>query len=317
MNVPKISVCIPAYNHAGFIAQAIESVLGQICADYELLIIDDCSRDDTTYVIRSCAEKDTRIRCRINPTNLGMVANWNACLEEARGEYIKFLCSDDLLSSPHAVAQMAARLDGDRSVALVASARNFIDVDSGVIRTLDPLKGSGEQSGKVVINRCLREQHNLIGEPTAVMFRKSDGRRGFLPYYRQIVDLEMWFHLLEKGKLSYIDAPLCSFRIHAGQQTERNTNTLNVLDDNVHLCREYMDKPYVSIGYVEKRFIQCDNVYKMWKMHRRGLVGKEAAVEAIEKWYGYRRFRVIYPAYKVYKPLRKLKRRIRRLCTAT
>ena len=56
------------------------------------------------------------------------------------------------------------------------------------------------------------------------MFRKKDARRGFDPKYRQIVDLEMWFHLLEQGDLAYTREPLCAFRCHPLQQTERNKN---------------------------------------------------------------------------------------------
>jgi len=57
------------------------------------------------------------------------------------------------------------------------------------------------------------------------LFRKSDARRGFDARYRQMVDVEMWFHLLEKGDLAYTREPLCAFRCHPLQQTERNTDS--------------------------------------------------------------------------------------------
>ena len=66
---------------------------------------------------------------------------------------------------------------------------------------------------------------NLVGEPSADLFRKSDARRGFDPQYRQIVDVEMWFHLLEKGDLAYTREPLCAFRSHSLQQTERHARS--------------------------------------------------------------------------------------------
>jgi glycosyltransferase involved in cell wall biosynthesis len=100
---PKISVCIPAYNNESFIAEAIESVLAQSFGDFELLVIDDCSLDRTRQIVASFATRDSRIVLLENSRNLGMVHNWNRCLKVARGEFIKFLFGDDLLSAPNAL----------------------------------------------------------------------------------------------------------------------------------------------------------------------------------------------------------------------
>lgn len=311
MTDPKVTVCIPSHNHAKFLPGAIESILNQSFTDYELLIIDDHSDDDTRDLVGHYANRDKRIHFKINPINIGMVPNWNLCLAEAKGEFIKPVFSDDLLSSQDALQMMAAQLDADPSISLVGSARNLIDSNSRIIRVLAPLEGIGVQPGETVINRCLYEQKNLIGEPTAVLFRRMDAQRGFLPYYKQIVDLEMWFHLLEKGKFAFINQPLCSFRIHPAQQTEKNANSLTALEDLFHLFNEYMTKPYVTLSALHKSYIRFDNVYKISKMRRAGLISKEQAVNTIEAEYGYTQFRLMYPLYKLYKPLVRLRRKLR------
>ena len=222
---PKISVLIPTYNYARFLPEAIESVLAQDFRDFELLIVDDCSADDTAGIVRPFCARDARVHFSANAGNLGMVNNWNHCLEQARGEYIKFLFGDDKLCHPQALGKMIALLERHPSATLAASARVILDEKSKVVDVWRPL-AEGCHNGRTIITACLMENgKNLVGEPSAVLFRKSDARRGFDARYRQVVDVEMWFQLLEKGDLAYTREPLCAFRCHPLQQTERNTDS--------------------------------------------------------------------------------------------
>lgn len=82
--MPKISVCIRTYNYAGFLPSAIESILNQEFSDFELIIQDDCSRDDTPQTVRKYLS-DRRIIFAVNERNLGLEGNWNRCLQKARG----------------------------------------------------------------------------------------------------------------------------------------------------------------------------------------------------------------------------------------
>jgi ADP-heptose:LPS heptosyltransferase len=219
---PKISVLIPSFNYARFLPMAIESVLAQDFADFEIIISDDASTDDSTDVIRRYAAKDPRIRCELHPANIGMVANWNWCLQQARGDYVKYLFGDDCLASRFALGRMAAMLDAHPQATLAASARLVLDENAEVTELWDELHRPGLHNGPQTVARCLRANRNLIGEPSAVMFRRVADRRAFDPTMRQIVDLEMWFHLLLQGDLIYTPEPLCVFRRHSGQQTAIN-----------------------------------------------------------------------------------------------
>jgi len=91
-----VSVCMPTYQGAAYVAAAVESVLAQTFANFELIVIDDCSQDETAAVVRGY--RDPRLRFAQNERNLGAQDNWNRCLHVARGRYFKILPQDDLLA---------------------------------------------------------------------------------------------------------------------------------------------------------------------------------------------------------------------------
>lgn len=95
---PYVSVCIPTYNGGKYIRECIESILVQTYSDFEILIVDDKSSDETIEVVEEFAKRDKRIRIVRNQQNLGLVKNWNRCVELSEGEWIKFLFQDDLLA---------------------------------------------------------------------------------------------------------------------------------------------------------------------------------------------------------------------------
>lgn len=94
---PRFSVLVPAFQAERFVAETVRSVGTQTCDDWEVVAVDDASRDGTASVLEDCASRDSRIRVFRNPANLGMTANWNRCLREARGEFVLKLDADDVL----------------------------------------------------------------------------------------------------------------------------------------------------------------------------------------------------------------------------
>lgn len=309
---PPVSVCIPTYNYARFLPEAIESILRQTFTDFELLIIDDGSTDDTAAVVQKFAAQDARIRFRINNPNLGMVNNWNLCLREARGEFIKFVFADDYLASPQALQEMLAPLLADSSISLVASARNLVDAESQVLQVRSCFGKSTILPGHQVIRRCLVAGRNLIGEPTVVLFRKQTAARGFNPAYRQIVDLEMWCHLLEQGRLAYLSEPLCAFRRHSEQQTQHNLRAHTTLYDTNLLLQDYLSKPGLNFSRLTRALIAYDFCYWVWSSCRKKRVAADYARATINQHFGLTRFRLCLPAYKIIRPCRKFVRHIAR-----
>lgn len=245
MSAPRISVLIPTYRYAGYLREALDSVLAQDFTNFELIVSDDCSDDGSAEILREYAARDPRVRTHVHPKNIGMVQNWNWCLREARGELVQFVFGDDMLARPDALGKMAALLDAHPAASLAASARRVMDEQSRITGTRSHLGAPGLHASADTALRCLAEG-NIIGEPSAVMFRRSAGARGFSESYAQLVDLEMWLHLLGHGPLAYTDEPLCAFRRHPLQQTEANRETGIHNSEILRLVLDYGASPLLA-----------------------------------------------------------------------
>jgi glycosyltransferase involved in cell wall biosynthesis len=305
---------MPVYNAAKYLTAAIESVLQQSVKNYEFIIIDNCSTDNTKEIINSYEKRDKRIISMVNDHNVGMVNNWNLCLNRARGKYIKFLFGDDLFASSKAIEKMVSVLDSNDDVSLVASSRNFIDEQSNNInKAVSKYNGNICCPGMDIIQDCLPNQDNKIGEPSSVLFRKDKASRGFNQRYMHYVDLEMWFHILEQGDFAYIDEPLCSFRIHPEQQSSENIVNYRHLDERFLLLADYLNKPYIKLSRFKKERIFYTPAYAVWKQYRKkDRISLAVTVSKIKKYYGIYKFILLYPLYKVYKFYARMKKPVAR-----
>src|ERR1700748_2916719 len=97
MASPLVSVLMTAYNREKYIEEAIESVLASSYTNLELIIVDDCSKDNTVEIARSYEARDPRVKVFINEKNLGDYPNRNRAASLAKGEYIKYVDSDDVM----------------------------------------------------------------------------------------------------------------------------------------------------------------------------------------------------------------------------
>lgn len=246
---PKVSVCIPTYNNGHFISDAIDSILAQTFSDLDLIVIDNCSSDDTKFILEEYINRDDRVRYLCNKSNLGFAKNLNRCLDYSSGKYVKIVCSDDILE-PNCLEEMVKVLDNHPEVSLVASARKLVDEHLNPVGLLSFANHFGILKGQPTIKKCL-VKGNLIGEPTAVLFRKKDVDRGFNLKYRQVIDLEMWFYLLEKGDFAFIPEALCMFRQHPEQETLKNLKSVVHVDDVFALFLEYSSKPHLKLTFFQ------------------------------------------------------------------
>ena len=216
-DAPAVSVCIPAYRGARHIGEAIESVLAQTFTDFELLVLDDASPDNTAEVV--LRYRDPRIRFLRNERNAGVQANWNRCLELARGRYFKLLPQDDLLAADCLARQVEVlEADRDQRIALVACARRIIDGSSRELMTRRYRGGRGVIAARTVLRNCIQRGTNLVGEPGAVLLRTELGRSvgGFDASIGNVTDLDCWFRLLLHGDAFYLPERLASFRVAHG-----------------------------------------------------------------------------------------------------
>lgn len=304
MNSPKVSICIPVYNSAAYLAAAIESALGQQYKQFEILILDDGSTDGSDEIAAAFARRSPLIRYIRNSHNIGMVANWNRCLELARGEYIKFLFGDDLLSTPDAIERLATVLDQHQGVALACSFRTIINCDGHVLAERGFTPTGRPVSGQRAIRDCLTAARNYIGEPSIVMFRKQQALRGFDSSYRQMVDLEMWFYLLLQGEIWAERQPLAAFRQHEEQQTVRNVGELIHLEETLRLYDRYLHASGIHLPRLLEHALYYVQCYRVWKgYHDKKVLDRDYAETVIARYMSLKWFKLLIPVYKIGNPL--------------
>lgn len=124
--MPKVSIGLPVYNGARYLAETLESILAQTYTNFELIISDNASTDETEAICRSFAARDERIRYHRNAANLGLSKNYTRAFELSSGEYFRWATYDDLIA-PEYLAKCVAVLDSDPSVVLVHSRSSRID----------------------------------------------------------------------------------------------------------------------------------------------------------------------------------------------
>lgn len=279
-SAPKVSVCIPTFNGAKYIKGALDSVLQQKYQDFEIVIVDNSSTDQTERLVAELSSQSEKIRFFRNAANIGLAGNLNKCLEYAGGDYIKYLCVDDLLL-PGCLEQMVAELDEHLAVSLVCVGRLSIN-ESGQPFGLQRYSCHREIiPGYKVISRCLFGG-NFIGGPTAVMFRKSDALTRFRDDLPQLMDMEMWFRLLEHGSLLSIGTPLCAIRSHEDQITLANIRSSKLVDDNIRIFDEFSKKPYLQAVLSSKIRHKVLMTYRIWRSKE--FISKEGRRGMLEKY---------------------------------
>jgi Glycosyl transferase family 2 len=294
LTMPLISICIPTYNHARFLAESLRSATAQTHHEIEIIVLDNDSQDDTEAVVARAAAIDPRIRYVRHPRNIGLVGNLNACIRSARGNYIKILCADDSLE-PGCVAAMLDAFHVQPTASLVGCARIVTDANLSALRISRARTSLSVISGEEMLAECFF-YGNRIGEPTAVMFRRADALRGFSERYQALVDLEMWFHLLCKGNFVALPQTLCRFRTHAGQATSTIEQSGGIIDERKLLYREFVEHAAKYSGLFRK---------SMWDFRMAYLVARSrsstarSAADAIPETFFPRAYRLVtYPIVK-------------------
>lgn len=247
---PLVSICIPAHDDARVLADAIGSARAQDWAPLEIVVLDNASTDASGEVARRAAGDDPRLRCLRHPRDIGMAGNFSAGIAAARGALVLVLCADDALEAGAARA-LAEALQAHPRAVLAACGRIECDEALRPRRVVRARARPQEVEGTRLMRECFA-WGNRIGEPSAVMFRRAAAARGFSPEYSQLLDLEMWFHLLAAGPAVLLPQALCRVRRHRGQATAANIRSARLLEDKQRFFRQFAPALAPSLSRAER-----------------------------------------------------------------
>ena len=239
----RISIIMAAYNAEKTIEQAIYSVLCQTYPDFELLVVNDCSTDKTAALVAAIAEKDDRVRLISNEKNGGVSYTRKHGLEEARGEWIAILDSDDAWASEKLEKQIELQKKTNAELLFTGSA--FMDADGR------PINWYLHAPAEVTYRQLLKQ--NVLSNSSALVRKEL-----YAKYYAvgdgMHEDFAIWLSILKEGRKAYgVDEPLLIYRI---AKSSKSGNKIKAARMNWNTYR------YVGLNPVEAFY------YEGWYMVR-------------------------------------------------
>lgn len=220
---PRVSVVVPAYNNAKYLGSTLDSILAQDYLDYELVVADHSSSDETAQVLERYAMHPKVRVLSPTPSGGGALANWNRVSMNARGSLLKLVCGDDLIA-PSLLREQVAAFDAHPGAVLVACSRDLIDAhDRIVIRNRGLARLDGPVSGVDAVRATVGAGTNIFGEPGCVMFRRDLFERegGWDSTWPYLIDQATYVRIMMHGDMVAIRKSLASFRISSGQWSVR------------------------------------------------------------------------------------------------
>ncbi len=250
---PLVSVVIPAYNKAKYIQNTIDSILSSEYDNIELVVVDNCSVDNTVEILKGI--DDPRFRYVVNPVNLGMVDNWNKAVREAKGEYVKLVPGDDILYANNISASLKY-LTRHPDIHLVITGIHLID-DNGKVKGKYPTwPRSGVFEGKKLA-RPSEMITSFYGNPVCALFRKKDFEKvgGFDKDFPYIPDLDLWLALSSLGKVAVVRKPSCAFRLSDDSNTGNALSEKRKIYTKEHmtLFKKYNDNGFIPMNAFQMR----------------------------------------------------------------
>jgi glycosyltransferase involved in cell wall biosynthesis len=239
-----VSICLPVYNGGDLIVRALDSALEQDYDRIEVVVVDDLSSDGTPHLIRELY--GDRVSLSVNPKRMGASRNHSAAVLRSRGEFVKFLNHDDVLS-PTCVSRMVDALV-TRSQAGMVFCRRTVELATDDAAGAAWADAYGElhsnfsdlgpiNDGSVLFSEWLSRgfPDNWIGEPVTVMVRRNALKVVglFNRYTRLLLDMDMWARIMAHCDVGFIDEKLVTYR-HSqssltGQVLEKNSRWLDRL----------------------------------------------------------------------------------------
>ena len=236
MSSPTVSVIMATYNHASFVAEAIQSVLEQKGVDFEFLISDDGSVDSTREVV--AAIKDDRITFFPNEVNRGACVVTNELIERASGEFVALINSDDYWCDNDKLAYQVEYLRDNPKVGACFGRARFVDKDGHPMeKSMIPFGEVFDQNNRSqgMWLRRFFELGNCICHPTMLIRKSCYEQLGtYSNRMRQLPDFDMWIRLVKYHQIHIFDKELITFRLMPGENASSQTVTNSIRTINEH-----------------------------------------------------------------------------------
>ncbi len=238
-----VSIITPSYNSARFIEQCVNSVFSQTYQNWEMIIVDDLSKDNSREIITSLAYKDKRIKKIFLVNNVGAAEARNVAIQQAKGKYIAFLDSDDLWDSYKLEKQIIFMKE--KNIAFSYTTYQFISEDGSDL--LNIIKAPK----RMTYHSYLR--NTIIGCLTVIIDREKMGDFK-MPDIRSSHDMALWLLLMKRGFFAYgLDENLAKYRVVSSSNT---ANKMKAAKDvwNVYRKVEGLNIIYSIICFISYAF---------------------------------------------------------------
>ncbi len=256
----QVSIIMPNYNCENYIRESIDSVLNQTYSDWELLIVDDCSTDNSVEIIREYCERDSRIKLFVNEKNSGAAASRNLALREANGKWIAFLDSDDLWLPEKLEKQLVFMTENDYSFSFTKYRHINEDSDRLGIVVVGPKK---------ITRKKLKYCCCYLGCLTVMYDAEKVGLIQIDESIRKRNDDAMWLKVRKFADAYYLDELLAEYRVRKGSISHQGKLKLLKYHYKLYRVGEKMNP-------ISSFFCMIKNILKVFKKKRKYVL-KEVA----------------------------------------
>ncbi len=244
MKNPLVSVLMPAYNAEKYIGEAIESILSQTYKNFELIIIDDCSTDDTWKVIQEYQKKDKRISAFQNKRNLYIAENRNKLLKYANGRYVAWQDADDI-SLPDRIEKQVAFLEKNPQVGVVGGYLLFYQ-DGKIVSTR-----KYDTTDKLLRKKIFR--YSPVAQPAAMIRKECFDKVGdYNPKYPPAEDIDMSFRIGNHYKFANLSEPVIKYRQYDNSATFKRLKKIELSTIEVRLINA--GNPHYHFGIFDMMY---------------------------------------------------------------
>jgi glycosyltransferase involved in cell wall biosynthesis len=271
----KISVLVPTYNRSDYLKSSIESILSQSYIDFEIIISDNASTDNTQMIVE--AFNDSRIVYHKNAINMGIAPNYNQALKLAKGEYVQFFSDDDIMLNDCLKINKEV-LDEYPTVGLVHSDVNILDSDgnisspnhwgSNVWSDWSKIHNQDKFFSKEKYQEYLFNIHNTICMPSAMIRRSVVDKIGYLdPVLTYVLDWDYWIKICLFYDVFYVNKKLVSYRLHSRSETAKSNfkfkSELKYMKDKLQkdFPKLLLPKRYKILDIAQETYFYANNNY--------------------------------------------------------